>query len=89
MSYGHAERNLAAIRQLTMDTIALLSAQDRLTVEEARWLGSVAYGRDYIGESDRKRRGRPGCPSPSKLAQAFDAAVESMYEQLSGSTFAG
>lgn len=38
MGYGHAERNLAAIRLLTTDTIALLRAQPALTAAEREWL---------------------------------------------------
>jgi len=38
MTYGHAERNRVAIERLTRDTVALLSASDTLSDDEARWL---------------------------------------------------
>jgi hypothetical protein len=43
MTYGHAERTLAAIRLLEADTRRLLSSQDpRLTPDEREWPRGVA-----------------------------------------------
>jgi len=38
MSYGHAERNLAAIRQLEAETRELLLRLGELDPEQQRWL---------------------------------------------------
>lgn len=42
MPYGHAERTLATIRLLEAETRALLSRQERLPPEQARWLREAA-----------------------------------------------
>jgi hypothetical protein len=43
MAYGHAERNLAALRQLEVETRQLLESLDRLDPEQSAWLqGSPA-----------------------------------------------
>jgi hypothetical protein len=43
MAYGHAERNLAALRQLEVETRQLLENLDRLDPEQSAWLqGSPA-----------------------------------------------
>lgn len=41
MSYGHAERNLAAVRALTAETVELLRKRDRLTADQRQWLIDV------------------------------------------------
>jgi D-alanyl-D-alanine dipeptidase len=38
MSYGHAERNLAAVRVLCAETIRLLANRQVLTPDEKQWL---------------------------------------------------
>ena len=38
MTYGHAERTLAAIRLLEAETRDLLDSQDQLDAEETQWL---------------------------------------------------
>jgi hypothetical protein len=43
MAYGHAERTLATIRQLEMETRELLLGLDRLDQEQAAWLADIAH----------------------------------------------
>ena len=38
MAYGHAERNLAALRQLEVETLQLLESLDWLDHEQSAWL---------------------------------------------------
>lgn len=38
MGYGHAQRNLDALKRLTAETVTLLRQLDRLTEEQANWL---------------------------------------------------
>ena len=42
MAYGHAERNLAAIRALEAETRQLLGTVTRLNQEQSAWLGEAA-----------------------------------------------
>jgi hypothetical protein len=42
MAYGHAERNLAAIRQLEAETGELLSGLLQLDLEQRQWLQETA-----------------------------------------------
>jgi hypothetical protein len=42
MAYGHAERNLAAIRQLEAETRELLSGLAQLDPEQLQWLQETA-----------------------------------------------
>jgi hypothetical protein len=42
MAYGHAERNLAAIRQLEAETRELLSGLPQLDPEQLQWLQETA-----------------------------------------------
>jgi hypothetical protein len=42
MSYGHAERNLAAIRQLEAETRELLLGLGELDPEQQHWLKATA-----------------------------------------------
>ncbi len=42
MAYGHAERNLAAIRLLETETRELLSSSVQLSPEQSRWLQAAA-----------------------------------------------
>ncbi len=41
MAYGHAERNLALIRQLEAETTKLLGSLDQLDPEHSAWLQKV------------------------------------------------
>ena len=38
MSYGHAERNLATLRQLEAETRELMASLDQLNPERSAWL---------------------------------------------------
>ncbi len=42
MAYGHAERNLAAIRLLEAETRELLNGLERLEPEHVQWLQEAA-----------------------------------------------
>ena len=42
MTYGHAERTLAAIRLLEAETRELLNSLEQLDSEQARWLHDAA-----------------------------------------------
>ena len=52
ISYGHAERNLAALRQLEVETRQLLESLDQLDPEQSAWL------------QEATRPDRPVLPSP-------------------------
>jgi hypothetical protein len=41
MAYGHADRNLALIRQLEAETRKLLEGLDQLTPEQSAWLREI------------------------------------------------
>jgi hypothetical protein len=41
MAYGHAERNLALVRQLNAETRKLLGSLDQLDTEQSAWLQEV------------------------------------------------
>lgn len=47
MSYGHAARNLDAIRAITLDTVALLSGLGVLTDDQTRWLAEAVQSLEY------------------------------------------
>jgi hypothetical protein len=57
MGYGHAERNLALIRQLEAEIRELLGTLDQLDPEQSAWLQEVA-GR--AGTTSGLRSRRPG-----------------------------
>ena len=42
MAYGHAERNLAAIRKLEAETRQLLGTMTQLDLEQSAWLRETA-----------------------------------------------
>jgi hypothetical protein len=46
MSYGHAERNLAMLRQLEAETRELLASLDQLDPERSAWLQEVTSSGD-------------------------------------------
>jgi hypothetical protein len=49
MAYGHAERNLALIRQLEAETTKLLGSLDRLDPDHSAWLQEVTSpGRQVV-----------------------------------------
>jgi hypothetical protein len=62
MSYGHAERNLAAVRVLCAETIRLLANRQVLTPDEQEWLDEVTAAqpatRERVGRTDHA-----GCTS--------------------------
>jgi len=49
MAYGHAERNLALIRQLEAETRKLLGSLNQLDPEQSAWLQGVASPRRQTG----------------------------------------
>ena len=51
MAYGHAERNLALIRQLEAETRQLLGSLDQLDQEQSAWLREVAAREDDRDEA--------------------------------------
>lgn len=57
MAYGHAERNLALIRQLEAETRALLGSLDQLDLEQPAW-------------AQDRHRSRPGRVQPSTAGTA-------------------
>jgi hypothetical protein len=46
MAYGHAERNLALLRQLEAETRQLLKSQDQPDPEQSAWLQEVTCSGD-------------------------------------------
>ena len=48
MAYGHAERNLALVRQLEAQTRQLLESLDRLDPEQSAWLQEQSAGGDAM-----------------------------------------
>jgi len=59
MTYGHAERTLAAIRLLEAETRILLDDLDELSPEQAQWLDDVSAA--------AFRRSQPGRAAPLRL----------------------
>jgi hypothetical protein len=53
MAYGHAERNLALIRQLEAETRKLLGSLNQLDREQSAWLQEVASPRSQAGHHYR------------------------------------
>jgi len=65
MSYGHAERNLAAIRQLEAETRELLLGLAELDPEQEQWLksGRPPYQSRTISSPPEARSSpAPACP---------------------------
>jgi len=61
MGYGHAERNLALIRQLEAETRELLGTLDQPDPEQSAWLQEVTRWRAWVHrEGSHGRRGT--CP---------------------------
>jgi hypothetical protein len=59
MAYGHADRNLALIRQLETETRNLLEGLGQLTPEQSAWLREVA-GPDRWADSPVQSRNSDG-----------------------------
>lgn len=66
MSYGHAERNLAAVRVLCAETIRLLANRQVLTPDEKQWL-------DEVTAAQPATRGRVGRADHACCAPTADA----------------
>jgi len=62
MSYGHAERNLAAVRLLCAETIRLLANRQVLSPDEKQWLDEVTAEQQLTRERV-DRTGPAGCTS--------------------------
>ena len=62
MSYGHAERNLAAVRALTAETVELLRERDGLTVDQRRWVMATPDPPDWAEDHDDVRDRCGGLP---------------------------
>ena len=46
MAYGHAERNLALLRQLEAETVQLLETVDQPDPEQSAWLQEITRKAD-------------------------------------------
>jgi len=60
MAYGHAERNLALLRQLEAETGQLLESLDQPDPEQSAWLQEVASRGQVTGSLERASTGRSG-----------------------------
>jgi hypothetical protein len=58
MAYGHAERNLALLRQLEAETGQLLESLDQPDPEQSAWLQEVASRGAVTGSLERATTGR-------------------------------
>jgi hypothetical protein len=58
MAYGHAERNLALLRQLEAETGQLLESLDQPDPEQSARLQEVASRREVTGSLERAPTGR-------------------------------
>jgi hypothetical protein len=75
MAYGHAERNLALIRQLEAETRQLLESLDQPDAEQSAWLQTARLARppprmpaeDRWASTDQDQKA--GGSSPSERAQ--------------------
>ena len=69
MSYGHAERNLAAVLVLRAETIRLLANRRVLTPEETEWRDEVMAARlakhGRVGRADHERYTQSMCDATS------------------------
>jgi len=64
MGYGHAERNLALIRQLEAETMALLGTLDQPDPEQAAWLQkAISAERQAV----RQRRPQTATAAPQAV----------------------
>jgi hypothetical protein len=60
MAYGHAERNLALLRQLEAETGQLLESLDQPDPEQSAWLQEVASRGEVTGSLERATTDRSG-----------------------------
>ena len=74
MAYGHAERNLALLRQLEAETRQLLESLDQPDPEQSAWLQEVTSGGDgrrstshakEVHADESEGRPCPGCHDPA------------------------
>jgi hypothetical protein len=70
MAYGHAERNLALIRQLEAETAQLLGDVAETDPEQSAWLRDVA-GQGKPTVTSAASQGRQPPPSPTAYAPGF------------------
>jgi hypothetical protein len=78
MAYGHAERNLALLRQLEAETRHLLDSLDQPDPEQSAWLQEVT-GRavDILPRLEENRANRQQLPEPARaLAWEHRSAIE-------------
>lgn len=69
MAYGHAERTLATIRLLERETRELLSREEHLDPEQARWLREAAESACRRLRSATAARLTTPCPTTVRSAQ--------------------
>jgi hypothetical protein len=72
MAYGHAERNLAAIRQLEAETRELLSGLPQLDLEQLQWLQETAEARP---EPARRHEGSRDQQAAGCQSTGFRSAI--------------
>jgi len=65
MAYGHAERNLALVRQLNAETRKLLGSLDQLDTEQSAWLQEVTSPGRQAG----------GLPGPARTSNGIARAM--------------
>jgi len=65
MAYGHAERNLAVIRQLEAETRKLLGSLDQLDPEQSAWLQDATRPRRQASHQYRPETATASCRSYS------------------------
>jgi hypothetical protein len=74
MTYGHAERTLAAVRLLEAETRELLSGLDHLDPEHARWLRDAAESASLrlrsAGAAPAQDQACGAAPEPAKVRHA-------------------
>ena len=70
MAYGHAERNLALVRQLEAQTRQLLESLDRLDPEQSAWLQEVT------------RPHRPVLPAPGGPMTSIEGTVVALGDLI-------
>ena len=59
MTYGHAERNLALIRQVEAETRQLLERLDQPDAEQSAWLREITASGDGARKHVRRLGGPP------------------------------
>jgi len=69
MAYGHAERNLALIRQLEAETRKLLGGLNQLDPEQSGWLQEVASPRRQASQRYRPESASSGSSRAQELVR--------------------